>query len=297
MEPSREGERTLAERAVHWRSVGLIGACVAGGVTLSMMVMGSVPMITGPVGAAPQALPAEVVVANQPTTVPVEVATTEVVAESTETPVDAVVVALSGSEVAEGDAVAGTVGPPPGATAGAATVAPAAAAPVAPVAPSAASPVAPVAPAAAAPVAPPPAATPSPAAPTPVAVPTQQVAPTPTPTAAPAPAPTPTAAPTTAAPTTAAPTTRPTPPPTTQAPAPVSSLTYPSYTVSGVSEVSLQFDGSSIHVASLTPQSKWVYEIEKNGPRTVEIKFFNVDTGRDREFHAKVESGRIKVET
>ena len=60
--------------------------------------------------------------------------------------------------------------------------------------------------------------------------------------------------------------------------------------------MTLQFDGSSIYVVSLTPQPKWVYEIEKNGPRTIEIKFFNVDTGRDREFHAKVEGGRIKVE-
>ncbi len=137
-------------------------------------------------------------------------------------------------------------------------------------------------------------------APTPAAVPAQKVAPTPT--AAPAPAPTATAAPApaptpTAAPTTAAPTTQPTLPPTTQAPATVSSLTYPSYTVSGAAGVSLQFDGSSISVASVTPQSKWVYEIAKNGPRTVEIKFFNVDTGRDREFHATVEGGRIKVET
>ena len=250
MERSQEGERTLAERVVHWRSVGLIGACVAGGVTLSMMVIGSVPTIAGPVGAAPQALPAEVLASDQPTTVPVDVTTTEAVPESTEQPADAAVVALGGSEIVETAAVAAAVPAP------------------------------------------------APAAPTPPAA-------APAPTAAPAPAPAPTAAPTTAAPapapapiaapTTAAPTTQPPRPPTTQAP--VSSLTYPSYTVSGAADVSLQFDGSSIQVASLTPQPKWVYEIEKNGPRTVEIKFFNVDTGRDREFHAKVEGGRIKVET
>lgn len=235
MERSQEGERTLAERVVHWRSVGLIGACVAGGVTLSMMVIGSVPTIAGPVGAAPQALPAEVLASDQPTTVPVDVTTTEAVPESTEQPADAAVVALGGSEIVETAAVAAAVPAP------------------------------------------------APAAPTPPAA-------APAPTAAPAPAPAPIAAPTTAAPTT-----QPPRPPTTQAP--VSSLTYPSYTVSGAADVSLQFDGSSIQVASLTPQPKWVYEIEKNGPRTVEIKFFNVDTGRDREFHAKVEGGRIKVET
>ncbi len=105
-----------------------------------------------------------------------------------------------------------------------------------------------------------------------------------------------TAAPTTAAPTTAAPTTA---APTTAAPttaAPVA-LSYPTYTVSGVSGVSLKFDGSSISVASVSPQANWVYEIATNGPRTVEIKFFNVATGSDREFHASVEGGRIKVET
>ncbi len=291
MERSQEGERTLAERVVHWRTVGLIGACVAGGVTLSMMVIGSVPTIAGPVGAAPEALPAEIVVGDQPTTVPVDVATTETMLESIEQPTDAAVAAPGGSGVVEASAVvAGPAVPSPAAP----TVAPAAPT-VAPAAPTVAPP--PVAPAAAPTVARSPAA--PAAAPTPAA-PTQKV--TPTPAAAPAPAPNPTAAPApapapTAAPTTAAPTTQPTLPPTTQAPATVSSLTYPSYTVSGVSDVSLQFDGASIYVASLTPQSKWVYEIAKNGPRTVEIKFFNVDTGRDREFHATVEGGRIKVET
>ena len=276
MERSQEGERTLAERVVHWRTVGLIGACVAGGVTLSMMVIGSVPSIAGPVGAAPEALPAEVVVGDQPTTVPVDVATTETMLESIEQPTDAAVAAPDG--IVEASAVvAGPVGLSPAAP----TVAPAAPSPTPTVAPASA-------------------AAPTPAAPTPKVTPAPTAAPAPAPTAAPAPAPTAaptTAAPTTAAPRTAAPTTQPTLPPTTQAPATVSSLTYPSYTVSGVSDVSLQFDGASIHVASLTPQSKWVYEIEKNGPRTVEIKFFNVDTGRDREFHAAVESGRIKVET
>ncbi len=50
-------------------------------------------------------------------------------------------------------------------------------------------------------------------------------------------------------------------------------------------------------MASVSPQANWVYEIATNGPRTVEIKFFNVATGSDREFHATVEGGRIKVET
>ena len=73
-------------------------------------------------------------------------------------------------------------------------------------------------------------------------------------------------------------------------------MVIPLMTVSGTANLTLQFDGSSIYVASLTPQTNWVYEIAKNGPRSIEIKFFNVATGRDREFHATVEGGRIKVE-
>ena len=67
--------------------------------------------------------------------------------------------------------------------------------------------------------------------------------------------------------------------------------------MSGVAAVSLRFDGSSISVASVSPQANWLYEVATNGPRTVEIKFFNVATGGDREFHATVEGGRITVET
>jgi len=74
-------------------------------------------------------------------------------------------------------------------------------------------------------------------------------------------------------------------------------LSYPSYTVSGASAVTLQFDGSSIVVNSVSPQANWVYQVGTNGPRTVEIKFYNTATGNDREFHATVENGRIKVET
>jgi hypothetical protein len=234
---------------VHWRSIGLVGACVAGGVTLSMMVIGSVPTVGGPVGAVPQALAAEVGVTDQPTTAAVGVTMTTVASEISELPTDAVDDPIPGAEATEGFAVTVADRPPFAATAAQGVAAPTAA----------------------------------PVAPTPV-TPTV-AAPTPTPT--PAPAPNSTAVPTTAPPTTQQPL-----PPTT-----VSNLTYPSYTLSGVSDVSLRFDGSSIRVQSLTPQSKWVYEIEKNGPRTVEIKFFNVDTGRDREFHATVEGGRIKVES
>jgi hypothetical protein len=124
-------------------------------------------------------------------------------------------------------------------------------------------------------------------------------APTATPTtgtpSAPAPAPVVTSGPlapvTVAAPQT---TTAPTPAPTTVAPA--ASLTYPSYSAGAGATVVLQFDGSSISVASVTRQPNWVSQIEQNGPRSVEIKFFNTATRQDEEFHATVEGGRIKVE-
>jgi hypothetical protein len=104
------------------------------------------------------------------------------------------------------------------------------------------------------------------------------------PQATPAPPPAPQPAPATTA-----------PPPTTAVP-PTASLTYPSYSAGSAATVVLQFDGSSISVASVTRQANWVSQVDKNGPRTVEIKFFNTATGRDEEFHATVEGGRIKVE-
>jgi hypothetical protein len=134
----------------------------------------------------------------------------------------------------------------------------------------------------------------APVAPGSVAAPQATAAPT---TAAPAPttaAPAPTTAapaPTTAAP---APTTA-APAPTTAAPAPVAP-TYPSFSAGSAATVVLQFDGSSIYVASVNRQPNWVSQVDKNGPRTVEIKFFNTTTEEDEEFHATVENGRIKVE-
>lgn len=262
MEPSNGRGRTLQQAVVHWRSVGLVGACLAGGLTLTVMVIGSAPTIGGPVATATEA-----VMAAEPSTAPVvDPATTEATPDSVEVPVDQAPEPLAAPAVTGTAAVSGTPS-----TRVAWPTQPAAVQPAA----------APSQPVAAAPSA----ADPAPAAP---------AAPVPAPAATPATTATPTtAAPPTAAPTTAAPTTAVA---TTAAPAPVA-LSYPSYTVSGVSGVTLQFDGSSISVASLSPQTNWVYTIEKNGPRTVEIKFFNVATGSDREFHATVESGHINVET
>ena len=61
--------------------------------------------------------------------------------------------------------------------------------------------------------------------------------------------------------------------------------------------MTLRSDGTSIQVASVAPQANWVYQVSVNGPRTVEVKFYNTATGADREFHAAVNNGRITVET
>jgi hypothetical protein len=264
MERSDEGRRTLEQTLVHWRSVGLIGACLAGGLTLTVMVIGSTPRIGGPIAAATEVVAAQSAV-DPSTTLVVDPAMVEVAPDPTEVPV--------------------TPAPELPAPSALIQTAPASPAPVA------------------APVAAPTAAVPVPAQP--IAQPASNLFPqaapaTPVPTPAPTtPQPAPTAPPSTPPTPSTAPSTSPStvPPPTTAAPAPTPQLTYPSYTVSGVSGVTLQFDGSSINVASLSPQANWVYEIATNGPRSVEIKFFNVATGSDREFHATVDGGRIKVET
>ncbi len=273
METSGVEQRSLEQRAVHWRSVGLIGACVAGGLTLSMMVIGSAPTIGGPV-VAEGAAPTAVGVGEPSTTAVVEPSSTAIVPDSTELLLD-----------------------PTQSTVGAGDVLEAAAVPIAPAAVPATNVASPAQPAAALPSASPNPATPAAPAPTDAAPVTPSPATPPpsartTPTSAPVPASTTPAVVTTSS----APTTAPPVPPTTAPPAVVSNITYPSYTVSGAASVGLQFDGSSIYVSSLVPEANWVYEIETNGPRSVEIKFFNVATGRDREFHAAVENGRIKVE-
>ena len=242
MEPSKEGARTLAEKLVQLRSMGLIGACIAGGLVLSVMVIGSAPSIPGLVASATDALPAEAFV-DPSSSVVVGSSTIPLAAPTSE-----VIVDLGAAEPVT----------PPTAAAPRAALAPV-------TSPRATFPAAPL-PGVAATLPPPRASTPSA-------------------TVAPAPA-------TTVAPTTALPTTT-----TAAVPPSTAAVTFPAYALSGVANLSLQFDGSSISVASLTPQANWVYEIAKNGPRNVEVKFFNVATGRDREFHATVEGGRVRVES
>ena len=217
MEPSKGGERTLAWSIVHWRSVVLVGASVAGGLVLTSMVIGATPTVGGQAAAAPEALVAAAVV-DPSTTVPVDPSTTESIPASTD------VVAAPGpapprsprqpraqQRLPPGEPLRSQerpsrrrhrLRPPPHRSSR-------------PSGPEAEPP-------------------PLRRASEPLRRRTDPAAPT---TAAPT-----TAAPTTAAPTTAAPTTA---APTTAAPVPVA-LSYPSYTVSGVSSVSLQFDGSSI---------------------------------------------------
>jgi hypothetical protein len=110
-----------------------------------------------------------------------------------------------------------------------------------------------------------------------------------------------TVSPTTVSPTTVSPTTVPaTAVPATTVPTtpPAQLTTYPSFAVSGVAEIYLAFvDGREISVYSVVRQSNWVHQVDKNGPRSVEVKFFNVVTEQEAEFHAQVDGGSIKVES
>ena len=272
METNIDDQSTWSRLVAHWQPAVLVTACVAGGLTLTMMVIGSTPDVLQASQAAIEAAPVDALASGESvfTEVPVDTAATIESTESTES-----------TELVEPVADGAAVG------AGAGLAAPSEPATVAapaprwePLVPSAAPAATPAAAPAAAPSAPAPPAT----------------AATPAVTSGPL-APVTAAAPqTTAAPTTAAPAPNiAVPVPTTAPPVPAS-LTYPSFSAGSAATVVLQFDGSSIYVASVAREANWVAQVDKNGPRTVEIKFFNTATQRDEEFHATVESGRIKVE-
>jgi hypothetical protein len=264
METDIDGHGTRSRRIAQWQPAVLITACVAGGLVLSTMVIGSTPSVVVQASEA----------ATEP--LPTETATSELSA-STEAPLDTL--APSDSAVAVESTTAGATSSIPG---------------TAPRAPGA---VAPSAGASTVSGTPTPSAAPiSGTQPVPTASPTTPAtapAPRPVTTSAPTVAPTipvvPQTAPTTAAPTTAAPA------PTTAAPV-AAALTYPSFTAGDAGTVVLQFDGSSIYVSSVARQPNWVSQIDSNGPRTVEIKFFNTVTHSEAEFHATVDGGRIQVE-
>jgi len=74
-------------------------------------------------------------------------------------------------------------------------------------------------------------------------------------------------------------------------------VAYPSYTVTGVAQISLESRSGAIAVWSVTPSANWVFEIDRNGPGTVEIKFFNVATQREAQFAAELDGGHIRVES
>ena len=64
-----------------------------------------------------------------------------------------------------------------------------------------------------------------------------------------------------------------------------------------VGDVVLAFtDENTVTLWSVAPRANWVYEVERDGPRSVEVKFFNLRTHQEAEFHAEVEGSRIKVE-
>jgi hypothetical protein len=147
------------------------------------------------------------------------------------------------------------------------------------------------------PAAPQGAATPQPAAPQPAPAAPAGPANTPGPTPAPA-----TTRPVTTPPTTKPPATSPpaatapaaTPPPTTAA----AQVTYSSYAFSGVatSIVIAESGANAISVSSITKEANWVSRIDRNGPKEIEIGFFNTVTEQEAHFNAHIENGRITVE-
>ncbi len=252
---------------VNWRSTLLAGACVAGGLTLNMMVLAITPdrasdaiQVADPVEVASGG--ARTVSADVPAIVPEPAASGTLPTLVAESGTVGAAAPAAVEQVAT-DATFNSIGP---------ASALATAAPLVPATPTNT---------AAAVASPPVVATPP--------------APTPSVPATP-PAPT-TAPPTTITPTTAAP---PTVAPTTAAPttaAPQRNVSYPSYSTVGGEIYLAVVDGSSISVYSVVRGDGWVHQVDRNGPRSVEVKFFNVNTEQEAEFHATIESGSIKVES
>jgi hypothetical protein len=263
---------------VNWRSGILMGACVAGGLALNLMVLDSAP--AGPTAVASQAESIDPAVSPEviPTELPVTTAATPVDSAPEQTTVPTLPAAVAGGSTLLATSPSS---PRPAFVATPTQPAPA------PVQPAPAPPPA-AAPTFVAPVPEPPTPASGAAATTPT---THPAAPVPTAQPVPVPVPQVTTAPTTSPATT----TSTTSPPTTAPRAPT--ITYPSYSVAGVAEIYLKLvDGKEISVYSVVRESNWVHQVDGNGPTSVEVKFFNVVTEREAEFHAKIEGGSIKVE-
>lgn len=257
--------RSATRHVVNWRSGILLGACVAGGLTLDMMVLASTP------DASIEAVAADAGIGTAPpdALAPIDTEVPAPAATSVPAPAPA---------APELTTPAATSAPAPIETLSPALVS---ATPAAAPAAAAPAPAAPAVPATNRPVAsPPPLATQPPPATTPAT--TKPETTTSTTTTSTSTAPVATTVATTVAPTTG----------------PAHTTTYPNFTVSGVAEVYLSFvDDREIGVYSVIREPNWVYQVDKDGPRSIEVKFFNVVTEKEAEFHAEVEGGTIKVES
>ncbi len=257
----------------HWRARVLGGSVVLCGLALNLAVLGSNPVAQLAAGISPAAVDlapdSEAVTPDTAAPLPADVDVTSVLAADDAADPILDVVPISGAAA--------------GSSAGASPVAMVAAGTrqtaVAPQSPQA-SPQAPT-PTTAAPVAAAPVAA---AQVTAAQVTAAQV------TAAPV-----TAAQVTAAPVTAAPTTA--PPTTAVSTTAALQIEYLTYTVEdGVGSVVLAREGNSISLYGFYPNGGWIKEVALNGPSTVKLKFFNVQTERDHEWKATIQGGRIQVE-
>lgn len=89
----------------------------------------------------------------------------------------------------------------------------------------------------------------------------------------------------------------PTPVPTTTTRPAVTSETRSFQIVDVDGAVSLEYvPHTSLRMASLDVGEGWTYRVEANGPRAVELKFYNTTTGRDAEWKATLEDEGIVVE-
>ncbi len=72
---------------------------------------------------------------------------------------------------------------------------------------------------------------------------------------------------------------------------------YASYPFTGVATevVIARYADGTIAVASITSEANWVSRISRNGPRSIEIEFFNRATQQEAQFAAELSGGQIKV--
>ena len=118
METNIEGQSTWSRMVAHWQPAILVGACVAGGLTLTMMVIGSTPDVVvqasqAALEAAPVDAPDAPVVSEVPVDTALSTDSTEVVEPATAEAATAAPGTASAAPLEPATVVAPTQGPAP----------------------------------------------------------------------------------------------------------------------------------------------------------------------------------------